>query len=232
MTGVLGTGRQFVKSLAPAKVIQSRLHKKVIMDFAEKVGLVYFGYVDQRDDDHKLVRGLTLSAGHRDNHYCIGTYAGYDLTLVERTDTITFPGRPSKTHTWLIQAFDLHTSHDLPHIFVGLQSHHQTFYAHLFTKFPTLAHVSIGMNEGYDRSFTNKYAIYTPAAHMLEVKQLIDPQVSKIIGDYFGAMTCEIVDGVLYMYAEGQRPTPALLEKMLKYGTWLASVIDKKVKNI
>lgn len=228
MTSVLGTSRQFIKSLAPAKVVQSRLHKKVIMDFAEKAGLVYFGYVDQRDDEHKLIRGLTLSAGHRDNHYCIGTYGGYDLTLVERTDTITFPGRSARTHTWLIQAFDLHTSRDLPHIFIGLQNHHETFYAHLFTKFATLARVPIGMSEGYDRAFTNKYALYTPAAHILETKELIDPQVAKIIGDFFGVMTCEIADGVLYIYAEGQRPSQAILEKMLKYGVWLASVIDKK----
>lgn len=228
--GVLGTGKQFVKALAPAKVVQSRLHKKVIMDFAEKTGLVYFGYVDQRDDEHKLVRGLTLSSSHRDNHYCIGTYGGYDLAFVERTDTISFPHRPSRTHTWLIQAFDLRTprAHDLPHIFIGLQNHHETFYAHLFTKFATLAHVPIGMNEGYDRAFTNKYALYTPPAHMLETKDIIEPQVAKVIGDYFGILTCEIADGVLYVYAEGQRPSRALLEKMLKYGTWLASVIDTK----
>lgn len=227
MKAVFHHSKQLIKSLAPAKVIQSRLHRKVIMDFAEKIGLVYFGFVDQRDDEHKLVRGLTLSAGHRDNHYCIGSYGGYDMTLVERTDTIKFPHRPSRTHVWLIQQFDLHTNADIPHIFLGLKSHNETFYAHLFTKFASLGAVPQSRHE-YDASFLNRYTLYANAAHIIEAKQIVDPDVAKIIGGYFGTLTFEIVDGSLYLYAEGQRPSPALLEKMLKYGTWLAAVIDKK----
>ena len=44
---------QLLKTLAPAKVLQSQLHRRVFMQFAEKVRLVYFGYVDQRNDEHR-----------------------------------------------------------------------------------------------------------------------------------------------------------------------------------
>lgn len=220
--------KQFVNALVPAKVIQSRLHKRVYMNFAEKIGLVYFGYVDQRYDEHRLVRGLTLSANHRDNHYCIGTFQNYDVTLVERTDTIKFPGKPPKSHNWIIMAFDLKTPVDVPHIFLGLHGHSETFYAHLFTKFSTLSKVPLGTFGAYDPAFINRYAVYTQPAKSLDAERLFDQDIAKVIADRFGSLTIEVADNCLYLYAEHQRPTEALLERMLKYGVWLAQSIDAR----
>lgn len=223
---------QLIRSLAPAKVIQSRLHKHVFMYFAEKMGLVYFGYVDQQSDDHRLVRGLTLSARYRDNHYCIGTFQNYDVTLVERTDTIKFPGKPAKTHTWIIMTFDLHTSYDFPHVFLGLHSHSETFYAHLFTKFSHLSKVPLGTFGAYDQSFMRRYAIYSQPAKSLEAEKIFDQETAKVIAERFGSLTVELADNCLYLYAEHQRPTEALLERMLKYGVWLAATIDTRVNRL
>lgn len=219
-------GKQFFKTLVPAKVIQSRLHKRVFMQFAEKVGLVYFGYVDQQSDEHRLVRGLTVSARHRDNHYCIGSYEGYDMTLVERSDTIHFPGKPSRTHNWIIMTFDLHTSRDLPHIFLGLHAHNETFYAQLFTKFSSLTQVPLGRFGQHDAQFTKRYALYTEPAHMIAAEQLFHPALTKVIAEAFGTFTAEIADDCVYLYAEHNRPTLHLLERMLKSGLWLTKAID------
>ena len=225
-----GKGKRTLQRLVPASVIQAQLHRRVIMQFAEKVGLVYFGYVDQRNDEHRLVRGLTLSANHRDNHYCIGTYEGYDITLVERRDTIRFPGKSTKTHNWIIMTFDLRTTIDLPHVFMGLHTHSETFYAHLFTKFSNLTKVSLAAYGMYDKSFSGRYALYTTPDQALNVASLIDPALAKIIGDHFGGLTFEITDGCLYLYADDQRTTHVLLEKMLKYGIWLSQTIDFRTK--
>jgi len=218
--------KHFIKTLVPAKVIQSRLHKRVFMQFAEKMGMVYFGYVDQRHDEHRLVRGLTVSAQHRDNHYCIGSFEGYDMTLVERTDTIHFPGKPAKNHNWIVMVFDLHTAIDLPHIFVGLHTHSETFYAHLFTKFAQLTRVPLGTFGAHSSHFVNKYAVYTSPSQLVEAEQLLTPAVTKVIAESFGSLTIEISEGCLYVYAEHQRPTVQLLEKMLRCGSWLARVLD------
>ena len=218
--------KHLLKAFVPSKVIQSRLHKRVFMQFAEKTGLVYFGYVDQRDDEHRLVRGLTVSSSHRDNHYCIGDFGGYDIALVERVDTIRFPGKPPKVHDWIIMTFDLHTSIDVPHVFLGLHTHSDTFYAHLFTKFSQLSKAPLGTFGEYDKAFTDKYALYTEPAQAITAQQLFDHKTTKAIADHFGSMTVEIVEGTLYLYAEHQRPTLALLEKMIKYGVWLAQSLD------
>jgi hypothetical protein len=222
--------KYFLKAMAPSKVLQSRLHKRVYMNFAEKVGLVYFGYVDQRSDDHRLVRGLTLSPNHRDNHYCIGTFQNYDITLVERMDTIKFPGKPVKNHTWIIMEFDLRTKVDLPHVFLGLHSHSETFYAHLFTKFATLVKAPLGTFGTYDPAFLNRYAVYTEPAKTLEAERIFDQETAKVIAQQFGSLTIEVSENCLYLYAEHQRPTEALLERMIRYGVWLAESIDTRIK--
>lgn len=225
----MGTNmKHFLNTLVPARVIQSRLHQRVFMHFAEKIGLVYFGYVDQRSDDHRLIRGLTMSPRHHDDHYCIGTFQNYDVTLVERSDTIKFPGKPAKTHKWIIMEFDLRTKADLPHIFLGLHAHSQTFYAHLFTKFASLTKVPLGTFGAYDAAFMNRYAVYTEPAKILEAELLFDQTIAKVIAERFGSLTIEIADNCLYVYAEHQRPTEALLERMIKYGAWLAESIDSK----
>lgn len=222
-------GKHLLRRFVPASVIQAQLHRRVIMQFAEKTGLVYFGYVDQRSDEHKLVRGLTLSASHRDNHYCIGTFDGYDVAFVERRDTIHFPGKASKVHNWIIMTFDLHAPIDIPHIFVGLHSHSETFYAHLFTKFSQLSKIDLNSYGAYNSAFKNRYSVYSAPDQTFAATSLIDPPVAGPIGDHFGSITFEISEGCLYLYAEDQRTTGPLLEKMLKYGIWLAQIIDAKM---
>lgn len=224
--------RYYAKSFVPAKVLQARLHKRVYTQFAEKTGLVYFGYVDQRDDEHKLVRGFTVSAQHRDNNYCIGSYKGYDITLVERTDTIHFPGKAPRSQEWIIMAFDLHTHTDIPHIFVGLHTHSDTFYANLFTKFSTLMKAPMGTFSGYGAKFTDRYAVYTEPAQALIAEQMITPTIADTMADHFGTLTAEVTEGCLYIYAWHQRPTQAMLIKMLNNGLWLASSIDAAAEHL
>jgi hypothetical protein len=225
-----GRAKYYTKAFVPAKVLQSRLHKRVFMQFAEKVGLVYFGYVDQRSDEHRLVRGLTVSATHRDNHYCIGSFKGYDVTLVERTDTIRFPGKPHATQDWIVMVFDLHTTMDLPHTFVGLHTHSDTFYAHLFTKFATLTKVPLGTFSEYPHEFLHRYAVYTEPAQLALVEHLFSKETTKAIAEHFGGLTVEIAEGCLYLYAWHQRPTGASLTRMLQNGVWLAGAIDERAR--
>lgn len=220
-----------IQRLIPVTVMQSRLHKRVFKQFAEKIGLVYFGYVDQRNDEHSLIRGLTVSTKHRDNHYCIGTFEGYDVAIVERHDTIHHPGKPSKPHSWIIMTFDLHHQVDLPHIFLGLHTHSETFYAHLFTKFSHLAAVQPSSLQSYDPSFARRYNMYTKPEQSLSAERLFNQSITEHIADTFGSITIEISENCLYLYIENQRPTPVLLNKMLSRGIWLAGSIDQPVTN-
>lgn len=226
--GAIEKGKAAIQRLIPSKVIQSRVHKRTFQQFADKVGLVYFGYVDQRDDEHSLIRGMTVSTKHRDNHYCIGSFEGYDITLVERVDTIHFPGKPSRLHNWVIMTFDLHQSVDLPHVFLGSHSHNDTFYAQFFTKYAHFAKVDLEQTGAYDHGFLKKYSLYAKADQSLSAERLFHPTLAKAVAEQFGSLTVEIHEGTVYLYAEHQRTSTALLEGMLTRGLWLTRIIDSQ----
>lgn len=212
--------------------LRGRSAKKAILRFADKMGLVYFGSVSQLADDHALIRGLTLSPKHKDSHYTVGTVHGYDLAFVERSDTIHFPGKPSSHHLWHILQIDLHTTKDLPHIFLGLHSHSETFYAHVLTKFNQLKKISYGVLGTPSETFLKKYALYAAPDEALNAERLLDHEITTEIGEHFGNLTIEINDGSLYLYSESHLLSQKLLEVMLQNGIWLAEQIDERTEVI
>lgn len=219
-----------LKRLVPTTILHERITRRIFADFADKTGLVYFGYVDQRNDEHRLVRGLTASARQHDNHYCIGSYDNYDVTLVDRTDTLYFPGKSPKPQHWTIMAFDLHRPVDLPHLFLGLHTHGEAFYAQLFTKYPHFNQVPLTTALGYNTNFLQHYAVYATPTQALSASRLFNPAITAIIAQHFNGLTIEINDNCLYVYAEHQRASSALLERMVKYGVWLAKSLDEVVE--
>lgn len=214
--------RRALRRATPAHMVRTRVTKRTISQFAEKVGLVYFGYVDQRDDDHRLVRGHTVSRTHMDNHYCIGTVRGYDVVLVSRNDMVRTRSSKLERCHWLIYTIDLHTKQAVPHMYVGHKSRDAQFAA----SYEQLMPLSIGHFGVYPRQFLNEYTVYGKATHGLEIEQHITPQVAEVITSHFRGASFEVEDGTVFLYVESEHPSESQLEKLLSNGLWLAEVID------
>lgn len=210
--------------MKPSHIVATRVTRRVIQQFAEKVGLVYFGYVDQRDDEHRLIRGHTVSATHLDNHYCIGTVNGYDVMLVSRNDVIQLhnQGTHEQRCHWLIMTVDLHTKRDVPHTYIGHRDRDAAFAASHESIYP----LAIGNLHQYSHHFLSDYTVYGTASHTLYIEHLITPQMGDVIAAHFVHASIELDNGVVYLYIESERPTEALLEKMLANALWLAQSID------
>lgn len=214
--------RRALQRATPAHMVRARLTKRTISLFAEKVGLVYFGYVDQRDDEHRVVRGHTVSRTHNDNHYCIGTVRGYDVVLVSRNDLVrTRAGKLERCH-WLIYTIDLHARQSLPHMYIGHKSRDAQFAA----SYEQLIPLSVGHFGVYPHRFLSEYTVYGKATHALEIERYITPQVAEVISTHFRGASFEIEDDTIYLYVESEHPSESLLEKLLSNGLWLAEVID------
>lgn len=213
-----------LSSIVPkALQVSSKAQKRLITDFAEHAGMVYFGYVSQRDDEHHIVRGFTVSTKHVDDHYCIGTYESYDIIFVERSDQL----RSGKKHTWHILEFDLKTHHALPHFFVGSSKPSQHFHELLRTKYHSMHPIAPGATDTYPASFLSKFSSYATPAHTVAFEQLIPPQDAATIGGHFSGLAFEIIEQSLYVYSDKQPLTNDLLQAMLTNGLWLAQTIDK-----
>lgn len=217
-----------IKRMTPQRLIAARAHKKAIMKFADKMGLVYFGSSQRDDEDYRLVRGLTSSPHVLDAHYCIGTYNGYDVVFVERSALHAAHRATAEAQHWLIMAFDLRTKADLPHLFIGRREHSASFYGQFFTKFPQMSPLGITTMDGYTAAFLDMYVLYSRIVDAADAVKLFDPTLTKVIGEQFRGLTIEVSDGTLYIYGENATPTAHVLDIMLRYGAWLAESIDVK----
>lgn len=220
--------KRAMRHTTPKHIVRTRLTQHVISNFADKVGLVYFGYVNQKDDEHRLVRGHTVSPTYVDNHYCIGTVRGYDVVLVSRNDVVRVrSGKQERCH-WLIYTIDLHTKQSLPHCYVGHRSRDAMFAASYEHIYP----IAIGNTGQYPHRFLTEYTVYATASHTLDVERLIPPEAAEVIMSHFSNASFEIEDGTVYLYIESEHPSEQLLDKLLSDGLWLAESIDTAAKNL
>ncbi len=224
MKRVLHAITKSARALSPSRIKKSLSKKRMIHRFCEDVGLVYFGFVNQREDDHHIVRGLTVSNAHRDHHYCIGTYEGYDVVFVERSDIIL----TSHRHIWHILEIDLKTASDLPHIFIGSPTHGMGFHSLLSAKYPSLHPAHLGVLGIPSPDFSDNFKLYAKPDQWLAAERIFSPDITEKIGKHFQGLVLEISGDSLFIYSERSHLTTKLLETMLQNGIWLASVIDEK----
>ena len=222
---------KILKRLKPARVSRVRGHKKTFLKFADKIGFVYFGFVDQREDEHKLVRGMSLSLSHTDNHYTIGTFHGYDMTLVERSDIIKQPDTLPVEKNWVIATVDLRTKLDLPHIYISHANEPAPFNRYVMTKFPYLQKLYPGSVAPFAPEFLTHYALYAAPTYGIYVEQLLGGEIQKQLFHHFGDLSFEVMGSVLYVYSENKQLSDALLSHMVQCGVWLATEIDRHSQN-
>lgn len=217
-----------IHKLAPARLSDSLQLLHTVRRFADTVGLVYFGSVDPADDDYRLIRGITSSRTYRDRHFSIGTFRGYDIAFVVRTDSITYPDRRATNHRWSIMTFDLHTSYELPHIFIG----HRRVRELLAAKYSHLTPLIVGVHNPHDKGFTDQYVISSDISRAAEVELFIAPELTSAIQQNFKDYAIEILDGTVYLLATDAQPSRPDLERMLTNGLWLTKKLDETAHRV
>jgi len=210
--------------------INSIKRKKLVERFASKIGLVYFGFVDQNSDEHRIVRGLTVSSSHQDDHYSVGSVGGYGVTFVDRSDYVVQPNGKSELTNWLIIAIDLQTKQPIPHFFIGAHNHDQQPFEALFSTFPNMKELNMGTFEAYSAEFTSRFSVYARPAKAIEVERIITADSARILGTHFWPLSVEQHDNVLYVYAANENVTTSLLDTMLESGLWLAGHLDAQAE--
>lgn len=205
-------------------VINDAATRRVIKQFATKYHLVYFGRVDSREDEHQLIRGLTVSTSHTDNHYTVGTVEGHDIMLVQRRNTISFPGKPDAEYKWLIMEIET-AQNKLPHLFIDGHRHDETFYANMFVKVPAFQDVT-GDIAQRDANFARKYHVFGLPNQYARVSAVLTPEVTGAVTQHFHQFDFEIVEDRVYVYAAGHVVTLATLQEMLRAGVWLANTLN------
>lgn len=198
--------------------------RKIMKQFARRHELVYFGYVNQRDDANELIRGITVSASHVDRHFCVGNYKGYDISIVERSNTIMFADQHAREYRWLILQVDLRQEH-LPHTFIDANHHDQQFYETLFMRFANFTN-AVSLFTERDPGFARSFRIFTPADKFDETESMLTPDITNELTKHYRQFDYEIDGDRLLVYANDPLIAPHTLQEMLAAGLWFASKLD------
>ncbi len=220
--------RTVLKKLKPSSLAKSHSTRQIISNFADRMGLVYFGRVDSRRDDYHLIRGHTASISHIDSHYCVGTYKSYDVSLVMRNDYVLLKSKKTKEMSWLIVSLDLKKGKHLPPIYIGHDTDNSIYDAKHTRLLPVLPEHLPHVYKDFHKDFT----VYTLPAYISRLPALLRPELMENIGHKFGSTSVEISGGVLYLYIQSQHPTRVLLETMLENSVWLADALDTLARQL
>lgn len=198
----------------------------VVRKFADDYDLIQFGSVG-KDDETRVVKGITASVTQRDSHYLVGTTYGRDVIFIQRTDTLLSANKKSKeNYHWNILVLDLHNV-ALPHVYLeGRGRHRPNFYEALSIKQRELIELPYGLLSGYDRLFGDRFSTRLSPSTANMFASLVPPERAAVMAHHFHMFDFEWQEDMLYVYFLSAHPTSAQLEQMLNAGVWLARELD------
>ena len=218
--------RRLVSALTLQQARLTRQRGKSIRSLADKTGLLYFGAVDHHRDEHDVVRGLTVSTTHKDKHYAVGSYDGYDIAIADRYDTTkTSVGKHS--HHWcILQVSLLHAKH-IPHVFL-MPVHRSERFAHLFMGMRHMAPIEHFMHVRYSSEFSSRYGVYVSPQHHSHADDWLTQSLTSGIAAHFWPHAIEFKDGKLFVYITEHRLSETVLGSALQSALWLADALDQR----
>jgi len=208
----------------PLALVRHAASRQVIKQFAHKFDFVYFGHVDPQRDEQQIIRGITASAEHIDRHFAFGSFRGRDIAVVERQNTLHFPGQGTQSYRWLIMQFDLHDAGH-PHAFMDAHHHEEIFYANLFTKHGQLDDVT-ALFASHDPLFAANFKTFARSRDAGRVHLMLTPAITAMLAHHFKQFDYEIAEDSLYVYASNVVVTLSTLQEMLRVGVWLVEQLD------
>jgi len=215
-----------LKRIVRQHSLSLRRRGQVISALSNKIGLVHFGTVDQKEDEHDVIRGLTVSTTHQDSHYAVGAYDGRDISIVDRFDVITDAKGRTAEHNWVIMQINLSGARPLPHMFFKPLQHSHTSYDKFFVAFHHLQSVNALLLQSHGAEFHNRYQLFASSSRTQEIEESITETTTNTIAARFWPHAIEILDNKLYVYTTDAHLTKTLLESALQSALWLANELD------
>jgi hypothetical protein len=216
------------KQLVERNRRQLSSRRKILRSVADKLGLVYFGFVDQHTDDHKVIRGFSTSATHRDDSYIVGEFEGLSVAIVDRFDSIS-DGRTTEHHSWLVLNIELPASADFDHMFLLPTHQTKVHYKKIFNAFRSLERIVFTSNVS---EFNSRYEVYAKPDHHSNVDTLLTSEHLNVFAAHFWPLAIEVDGQNVYLYYADHKITEQTVQSMLKNSAWLVQTLENSLKNV
>lgn len=205
-----------------------RKRGKIVRKFTDTIGLVNFGLVHQHEDELDTIRGFTASVTHRDTEYAIGTYNGYNMSVVNRFDVVKVKNE-NKERFWTIISLDLERR-DIPHIFFVPSGQEEVGYRRLYTARPNMQPLNGVLAHLYTEEFHNRFEIMARPTNTDRIEQVFSSNIAAGMATRFWPNGIEIERGHLMVYIAEHRLSKAVLEATLTSALWLADALSEVEK--
>lgn len=201
--------------------------REAATSFASKHGLVYFHTVKSGNETVPVIRGSTVSPDQVDSNFSIGTHAGYDMVMIERTSDMVFGNFEHSHHRWYVLEIDLKKARNAPYIFVGTKQQSKAYFAKVLTSHRGVAHLQLHGTE--QPRFHSNYVIIGAPSDLPKLYELFDQEVITKMAAHAWPFAIEVEDDTLILSTLADKPSEQLMNKLLHYGLWFARQIDSKL---
>lgn len=201
--------------------------REVMVSFAKKHNLIHFHTVGKDSDNVPIIRGSTASLKHVDSNFCIGTHAGYDMVVIERTADVRFVGFESTLHKWYVLEIDLKKARRVPYIFMGTKQLTKAFYAKVLVSHRDVRYLQLESVSTHAAAFHGSYALISSPSTLASLHSVFTDDVVDAIAKHKYPFSAEIEGDSLIVFTEASKPNEQLVDKLLHYGLWLANKIDE-----
>lgn len=220
------TFRQVFRRFSP----ELRQLGATVKKFSSSLGLVHFGVVHQHDDEYDAIRGFTASLTHRDTHYAVGTYNGFNIRIVNRFDVIRIAGNPHHEQLWTILEIELDHK-NIPHMFFVPTGREAGEYGRIHATQPNMQPLNAMIFDNKSPEFHGRFQILASPTYAHKVETLFTSPIIVGIASRFWPHGIEIEHGKILIYLTEHRLQKAVLEAALASGLWLAETIDDAVED-
>lgn len=196
---------------------ETRRRGKVLQKFGESLGLIYFGTVDQHDDDHDDIRGLTVSTSHRDRHFMTGTFEDYDISMVDRYH--------DHEATVVIRVKLQQTSS--PHVVMVPLPEDQRWKT-LLTYHRASQPIESLLPEPYADDFHRRFRMYAAPQDAISIPTIISARTAHESAVRVWPHCVELRRQNLYLYIEKHRLDETVLGAAVTSALWLAESLDQQ----
>ena len=202
-----------------------KARRKAIRTIGEAHGFVYFGAVDQHEDEHHVVRGFSASTSHEDDAYMVGAVDGIDVRIVDRSDMVELPGGVTESHQWLIVEATLPIEKDLPRFFLLPTHHESTHYKQVFHGLRALEQIDM---TNHSHELQSRYTVYAAPGDSTEIDELFPVETTKVIAAHFWPFAIEIYENTVYLYSVETPLTKHDVLAGIKNSAWLAQTLEHR----
>jgi hypothetical protein len=206
------------------RVVRSRQRGAVIKRVATLLGLVYFGSLDH-NDEHEVIRGVTVSTSHRDTHSVIGSYDGYDVSIVDRDDIIKHDTMAAHRRWAIIQVRLKHTPIAGAIMLLPHDTRHH--YAHAFSGLRHMQPIDGLVDVPYSQEFLRRYSLLAPSHQAPDVNHLMTPALADLAALKLWPHAVELKDTTLLVYITEDRLSETVLRVAIESALWLADSLDQ-----